>query len=293
MYKDDFMINKKALFPAFITMAVLAGCSMNNAPDNETTNTSSQASSAEETSQSSSQESTVEESSSSEAANQSSAASSTSSSEQPAALSQQEVLEAIENELYTDAPIHLPKQLPMKEGKHLSATTSSEAGTYAVVFYESDEPIPINNQQLTNGTSSAEKIAQLTVQQYPSQKEADDQIVHQTFSEQGGQEVDLGYDITGYQDAGAGSVYTGWNEGQWALAVHARTSNSEQGTELAKEAVEFLEKNSLPVPNPHGYAHLDSERETNRILWQDGTTVYVIDQVVDPIDALMIAVAFD
>lgn len=289
------MKNKKVFLPAFMTMAVLAGCSMNdNATDQQTSSTSSQMSSQEASSQSSqSSESSLEENSSSEITSPSSDSAAESSDEQTADLSQKEVLEAIGNELYTDAPINLPKQLPMKEGKHLSATTSSKSGMYAIVFYESDEPIPINNEQLTDGTSTAEEIARLTVQQYPSQKEADEQIAHQTFSEQGGQEVDLGYDIAGYQDAGAGSVYTGWNEGQWALAAHARTENSEQGVALAKEAVEFLENNLLPVPDPHGFAHLDAEQGDNRILWQDGMTVYTIDQVVNPIDALMIAVAFD
>ena len=288
------MKNKKVFLPAFMTLAVLAGCSMNNnATEQQASSASSQLSSQETTSQSSQSESSIEENSSSEMTSQSSDSTAENSGEQATDLTQQEVLEAIGNELYTDAPIKLPKQLPMKEGKHLSATTSSKSGMYAIVFYESDEPIPINNQQLTDGTSSAEQIARLTVQQYPSQKEADEQIAYQTFSEQGGQEVDLGYDITGYQDAGAGSVYTGWNEGQWALASHARTENSEQGVALAKEAVEFLENNLLPIPDPHGFAHLDVEQGDNRILWQDEMTVYTIDQVVNPIDALMIAVAFD
>lgn len=288
------MKNKKVFLPAFMTLAVLAGCSMNNnTTEQQASSASSQISSQETTSQSSQSESSIEENSSSEMTSQSSDSAAENSGEQAVDLTQQEVLEAIGNELYTDAPIKLPKQLPMKEGKHLSATASSKSGMYAIVFYESDEPIPINNEQLTDGTSSAEEIARLTVQQYPSQKEADEQIAHQTFSEQGGQEVDLGYDIKGYQDAGAGSVYTGWNEGQWALASHARTENSEQGAALAKEAVEFLENNLLPIPDPHGFAHLDAEQGDNRILWQDRMTVYTIDQVVNPIDALMIAVAFD
>ncbi|QQP70561.1 hypothetical protein JHE06_01695 [Carnobacterium sp. CS13] len=288
------MKNKKVFLPAFMTLAVLAGCSMNNnTTEQQASSASSQISSQETTSQSSQSESSIEENSSSEMTSQSSDSAAENSGEQAVDLTQQEVLEAIGNELYTDAPIKLPKQLPMKEGKHLSATASSKSGMYAIVFYESDEPIPINNEQLTDGTSSAEEIARLTVQQYPSQKEADEQIAHQTFSEQGGQEVDLGYDIKGYQDAGAGSVYTGWNEGQWALASHARTENSEQGAALAKEAVEFLENNLLPIPDQHGFAHLDAEQGDNRILWQDRMTVYTIDQVVNPIDALMIAVAFD
>ncbi|MEG0443140.1 MAG: hypothetical protein RR567_03930 [Carnobacterium sp.] len=265
----------------------------NNTTEQQASSASSQISSQETTSQSSQSESSIEENSGSEMTSQSSDSAAENSGEQAVDLTQQEVLEAIGNELYTDAPIKLPKQLPMKEGKHLSATASSKSGMYAIVFYESDEPIPINNEQLTDGTSSAEEIARLTVQQYPSQKEADEQIAHQTFSEQGGQEVDLGYDIKGYQDAGAGSVYTGWNEGQWVLASHARTENSEQGAALAKEAVEFLENNLLPIPDPHGFAHLDAEQGDNRILWQDRMTVYTIDQVVNPIDALMIAVAFD
>ena len=283
------MRTKNVFLPTVIVMAILSGCSMNsNTTNQQTSSTSSQISSQETSSQS---ENSVKESSSSDSSSQSSTSAVESSDKPVADLTQQEVLKAIGNQLSTDLPIKLPKQLPITQGKHLSATTSSKTGMYTITFYESDEPIPINNPQLTDGTSSAQVIARLTVQQYASQQESNDQLSHQTFGEQGGGKVDLGYNLTGYQDAGAGSIYLGWNEGRWALATHARTENSEKGIELAKEAVAFLEKNRLPIPNPNGFAHLDAEQGDNRILWQDKMIVYTIDQVVDPLNALKIAVA--
>ena len=61
-------------------------------------------------------------------------------------------------------------------------------------------------------------------------QEASEQVAFENFSELEGQPIDLGYGITGYQDAGAG----------------------ESGEKLAREATEFLETHTLPIPKPNG-----------------------------------------
>jgi hypothetical protein len=207
-------------------------------------------------------------------------------------MTQAEVMKAIKQQINTDLPLELPDKLPLEKGKHLTAVTKSDVNSYEVVFYESDEPIPINNEKLKSDDNAAAAIATIHVQKYDSQKQADEQISFDKYDENGGQEIDLGHGITGYQDAGAGSAYTGWNEGRWALATHMQTSEGDQGTDLAKDAVAYLEENTLPIPKPHGYAHLDVDKKDNRILWEKDTTVYTIDQVKDPMNALKIAVNF-
>ena len=207
-------------------------------------------------------------------------------------LTQEEVIKAVKQQIDTDLSLKLPDKLPLKKGEHLTAVTEGDENSYRVVFYESDEPIPINNEELINNEDKADPIATIHVQKYDSQKQADEEVSFEQFDENGGQEVDLGHGITGYRDAGAGSVYTGWNEGRWALAVHAQTSEGNKGTDLAKDAVAYLEENTLPIPQPHGYAHLDVDERDNRILWEKDTTVYTIDQVEDSMDALEIAVNF-
>lgn len=40
----------------------------------------------------------------------------------------------------------------------------------------------------------------------------------------GGQPVDLGYNITGYKQGAAGSSYLSWQEGNWSLVVRPQIS---------------------------------------------------------------------
>lgn len=207
-------------------------------------------------------------------------------------LTEKEVLHAIKGQLSTDIPVTLPDSLPLSDGQHLTAVTNSEAKKYEVVFYQHDEPIPINNNLLVSDDNPAEVVARLTVEQYDTQEEADEVIAHEDFDDETGEEVDLGYDLTGYQDAGAGSVWTSFNAGRWALATHATTEHPDESEALAKTVGDFLQDHVLPVPEENGFAHLDAENQDNRILWEKGTTVYTIDQVNVPMDALDIATSF-
>ncbi|ASK60715.1 hypothetical protein CFK37_00065 [Virgibacillus phasianinus] len=126
-------------------------------------------------------------------------------------LTQREVIQAVKNQLSTDLDIKLPKQLPLKEGKHLTATTSSAGDHYQITFYSSAEPIPINHETLNGANKQAKPIAVLKVKKYPNRDKANQAIGFQDFSNNGAHKVDLGHGITGYQDAGAGHARTNWN----------------------------------------------------------------------------------
>ncbi len=158
-------------------------------------------------------------------------------------------------------------------------------------FFESEKYMPINDIKLKNSTD-ATVIAKLLVTQYDSVAEASEQIAFEDYSQNGGQQVDLGFDITGYQDAGAGSLWTGWNEGRWSLAAHTRTDNPQAGVALAKQAVQYLETHTLPIPNQNGFVHLDVYKSGNLIVWQDEKLVYTLDSIKEPMNALAIATAF-
>ncbi|MFF2175795.1 hypothetical protein ACFVT8_04940 [Lysinibacillus sp. NPDC058147] len=200
-------------------------------------------------------------------------------------------LKNIKEQLKTNLPIILPKELPITKGTFLTATTKAEANQVEVLFYESKENLPINDRKLKN-SQTATIIARLVVKQYPNVKEANEQISYQNFSQNGGQKVDLGYNIKGYQDAGAGSLWTGWNEGRWALATHTRTDNPDAGLKLAKQAVQFLEAHMLPIPKQNGFARLDVYKSGNIIVWQDEKLVYTLDSIKEPLKALEIAATF-
>ncbi|MGE8002601.1 hypothetical protein [Lysinibacillus sp. NPDC093216] len=200
-------------------------------------------------------------------------------------------LKNIKDQLKTNLPIILPKGLPITKGTFLTATTKKEANQVEVQFFESKEVLPINDKKLNN-SQTAMIIARLVVKQYPNAKEANEQILYQNFSQNGGQKVDLGYNIKGYQDAGAGSLWTGWNVGRWALATHTRTDNPEAGVKLAKQAVQFLETHMLPIPKQNGFARLDVYKSGNTIVWQDEKLVYTLDSIKEPLKALEIAAGF-
>ncbi|MEK3979174.1 hypothetical protein MKY37_08755 [Psychrobacillus sp. FSL K6-2836] len=205
------------------------------------------------------------------------------------AMTQAEVIEAVKTDLKTDLTKLLPSELPLENGKHLTATTKSDESYYEVVFYESVNPVAINHESLENG----QIIARINAQKYESVQEASEQVAFENFSELGGQTIDLGYNITGYQDAGAGSMWTSWNEGRWAIGAHTHTSEGESGEKLAKEATEFLESHTLPIPKPNGFAHIDVYQLDNRITWQKENIVYMIDEVKDPMIALEIATSIE
>jgi len=208
-----------------------------------------------------------------------------------ASITQAGALKNVKDQLNTDLPITLPKGLPITEGTFLTATTKAEANEVEIVFFESKEYLPINDIKLKQ-PDRATVIARLLVKQYESADEASEQIAFENFSQKGGQEVNLGSNIKGYQDAGAGSLWTGWNEGRWAVATHTRTDNPEAGVKLAKQAVQFLESHMLPIPKQHGSARLDVYESGNLIVWQEDKLVYTLDSIKEPLKALEIAAAF-
>ncbi|MGE7091484.1 hypothetical protein ACQKII_08460 [Lysinibacillus sp. NPDC048646] len=206
-------------------------------------------------------------------------------------ITQAEALKNVKEQLETDLAVVLPKELPVTEGTFLTATTKVKEKQVEIVFFESETYMPINDIKLKNSTE-ATVIAKLLVTQYDSVAQANEQIAFEEYSQNGGQQVDLGFNMKGYQDAGAGSLWTGWNEGRWALATHTRTDNPEAGVKLAKQAVQFLETHTLPIPNQNGFAHLDVYKSGNLIVWQDGKRVYTLDSIKEPMEALAIATAF-
>lgn len=189
----------------------------------------------------------------------------------------------------TNFSFELPENIPVTDGKHLTALTNSKENQFEMTFYESDEKLPVNDAAIEN---NSQKIAHLQIQQYNNQQQADEEISFEEYDESSGEPTDLGHQITGYQDAGAGSVFTSWNEGRWDIAVRATTENSEEGVALAKDVVDFLEVHALPAPKQYGTMHLDTENTGTIIQWEKGKTVYKIDDVHSIMDAVKIAAQF-
>lgn len=203
--------------------------------------------------------------------------------EAPKEMTTKEIVAEIRDTINADIEVELPKDVKVAEGKHLSAMTTSNTGSYEVAFYETDEPIDINDAQL----EESEPIMLVKGASYASTEEAKEQIGYQEIQD-GMPEVDLGYDITGYQDAGAGSSFITWHEGRWSMIVRARNdeAGNAAGLDLSKEIVEKLEMQSLPVPHENGAGTFSSsdhdEVDTNRIAWQEEAVVYEV-SMADPL----------
>lgn len=209
-------------------------------------------------------------------------------------LTQEEVLAAIKDQI-PDTKLEkvLPGKLNISTEEHLTATTSSELASYQVTFYATDEPVPINNAALFEDDMRKEKLAVLKVTDYKDQDEqAETKIAFEDYSKVGGEQVDLGSGITGYQDAGVGNLWTSWNEGRWSLATHTSIEQPEKGVELAKQAVEYLETHSLPIPKQHGMVRLDATGENHNAVWAKDSVLYELSEVQSAKDLLEIVVSF-
>src|SRR5699024_129381 len=139
-------------------------------------------------------------------------------------LTQEEIMTAIKGQMNSDLPLQLPTEITLPEGKHLTAVTNSQSDAYEVIFYQHDEPIPINNQLLLGADNPAEVVACIHVEEYATQAEADNAVGFITFDDSMGQPVSLNEELTAFQDSGAGSTYTSWNVGRWAITTRGHTN---------------------------------------------------------------------
>ncbi|EOH96308.1 hypothetical protein [Enterococcus pallens] len=254
------------------TLLLLAACGGSPAVDDSS---SSQESS---TSVSSSSSQTKESSKQSETTKQSTSSSTTTASQEPAG--DNELQQAYPNE-------QMPSASVVGNAQTISMAASEANNTLTVSYYNTESKLPLNDPQLQNQTP----IAQFQRTTYASSAEARNAVAP-TFDE-GGQAVDLGYNITGYQQSGAGSSYLSWQEGNWNLTVQAININGEDPLPLAQKVVEYLETAFLPVPKDAGQITLSvtgGGYESNVVAWQVDTTVYKT-MHTDALSSLQMAVS--
>ena len=211
-----------------------------------------------------------------------------------------QVMDTVKNQLQTQVVIRLPTSIPLSNPNlHVSAATVSDATSYHVIFFESKEPIPINNNAL-NDPNQASQIVTISALRYPSVSEANVAVGYQKADagyENGAGGIDLGHGLTGYENAGAGSQFIGWNEGNWYLDVRSSLANTTQpGRQMATKIVEKLEKELLPAPNSVGKIQADvTDNKPNQtsIVWQEEDSVYTIESSIDVLSTIGIATSFD
>ena len=167
--------------------------------------------------------------------------------------------------------------LTSQTNNFLTAATTSQAdqNNFRVLYARVNQLTPISSFEKKTYGSDAEA------------KNAVNQII-----DNGGQPVDLGYNITGYKQGAAGSSYLSWQEGNWSLVVRASNINGESPDDLAKNVVNILEQETLPAPNTVGQITLNvagtTDYNRNSVVWQAGTVVYSVHHF-DPIQAVKMA----
>jgi LysM repeat protein len=193
-----------------------------------------------------------------------------------------------------ESPDFLPSMIPLDPGyTYASATAQRTKYGYFITFYETKEPIPINDAALNN-QAIARQVATFEAIVYVDKSAAAKAIDHHDASEgfsPYAPTIDLGYGIVGYQNSGMGKTLLAWNEGNWLLEVLYPIEN-QMGMDLAKNIVDKLESVFLPPPNDMGRIRvvMTSPTQTETmILWQKNEVVYRIDSTNNPIDILDMA----
>ena len=156
----------------------------------------------------------------------------------------------------SDWDIKLPTDFPVTKGKYVTAITSSKQNKVTFTFYNTDKQLAMNDPKIKK---MGQLVGQLVLTKYATEKAASEEIDKTVFTD--GKAVDLGHNITGYQDAGAGSLFTSWNEGRWAIIARSTTEKPEESLATAKETVEFLETNMIPIPKQYGQLHMDANQD--------------------------------
>lgn len=297
---------KKGIVLGLVIVAgLLVGCRRNNeTPNSSTEETTVQSSSTQESStsstassQSSSQKSSESSeskpsSSSSASSSSSSSASSSEKSSEPAASTEpsSEPAGNTPNAAAELAAMHSELRLPTVTApnqKALNIASALEVNQLSVLYYAMDQPLVMNHRQLNNETP----FASYQITSYGSAAEA--QAAVNYVVDQGGQAVDLGYNITGHMQGAAGSTYLNWQEGKWSLTVRGINSEKQDPVPVAKEMVAYLEEGFLPVPKSVGQVTVDlgiSGYQKAQVVWQEDETVYRVTHQ-DPLSALKTAVS--
>lgn len=165
-----------------------------------------------------------------------------------------------------------------------AATTGrADQDNFNIFYYAENHPIRVDNQAV----NELEPIASFSKTTYESDAEAIE-AVNRILDLQG-EEVDLGYGITGYMQGAAGSTYLNWQEGNWGLIVQASNQDQEDPVPLAQEVVNYLEDVFLPPPSDVGQITLrvtpGDAHDTNIVTWNEGNIVYQVTHF-DPMQAV-------
>lgn len=263
--------NYLALGLLAVTIGVLAGCNNGSGDTKESTAKSS----SESVAVSSTQESTTSTSTTKTdgSSTKESTAASSAESTTPANQAEQ-VLSELAGMFPSDA---LPNSILTSTTKNYISAATTSAGdqtNFNILYYAEDQPIKVNSTEL----NTLKPIASMEKITFASEEEAKSEVGK--IEDYAGNEVDLGFGLTGYMQGAAGSSYLTWAEGNWNITIKASNINGEDPVPLGKEVVAYLEENMLPIPDQDGNIQLEvgenGDYQTNSVVWQKKNLVYKV-----------------
>lgn len=153
-----------------------------------------------------------------------------------------------------------------------NARYTGDSKNYTVYYYGGNRGVKLNDSRL----NKAPAFVSLTKKSYSSQGSATASIEY-TSSEStvGLPGVDLGSNITGTMDSGAGQKYLHWNEGRWSMTVRASSVRGQDPTKEARQIVAMTQSYYLPAPETRGSATFEINNG-GTLSWVRGDSVYTM-----------------
>ena len=191
-------------------------------------------------------------------------------------------------ENYPSTP--MPQEIPIGSGNLNVAAAETKQG-FSIIYYDLPKAYVLNAKELNQETPIASYLYQYG---FASSQEAINALQPITI-DTNGRQVDLGYNITAYQQGAAGSSILEWQEGNWRIRIRASNVEGQDPVPLAKEIVTYLEKASLPAPEKYGKITIemnDASNQSAQVSWQEPKNVYTVTHK-DALSALKMAVSMN
>lgn len=189
----------------------------------------------------------------------------------------------------------LPTDFPETDSTHVSTNIqTNDVDHYEIVYTDDQE----------------KELATVSGRIYSNSEEASEKSgLHET-NEVSEEDINLGYGIMGDEEGGAGHFLLNWTEGRWRFNIDMPNSDPDDPDKIAsdsvnvgkpkkaaKEVVEFLESNTLPIPRDKGTVSMNygagAEVLSVTAKWQDQNMVYEVSSSQAPVDTLTIVTSMN
>lgn len=156
---------------------------------------------------------------------------------------------------------------------YLNMRYTGDANNFSVDYIVSYNPYGLNDGAISGHVPYATFVKKT----YDSESAAANDVPYQSADSSSGlPTVDLGHNISGVMDSGAGQRYLQWNEGRWSFVVHASAVVGEDPVPTAQHVVDLLERYYLPAPSAKGGGQLEATASENVLTWNKGNVLYTL-----------------